>query len=47
MNRIERLAAKLDEPLLVTGLVNVQYLTGFESSNTALLVDPALALRDE
>ena len=25
----------------MTGLVNVQYLTGFESSNTALLVDPA------
>ena len=41
MNRIERLAANLDDPLLVTGLVNVQYLTGFESSNTALLVDPA------
>ena len=41
MNRIERLAARLDEPLLVTGPVNVQYLTGFESSNTALLVDPA------
>ncbi len=41
MNRIERLAATLDEALLVTGLVNVRYLTGFESSNTALLVDPA------
>ena len=41
MNRIERLAATLDEPLLVTGLVNVRYLTGFESSNAALLVDPA------
>ena len=41
MNRIERLATRLDEPLLVTGLVNVQYLTGFESSNAALLVDPA------
>ncbi len=41
MNRIERLAARLDDPLLVTGLVNVQYLTGFQSSNTALLVDPA------
>jgi len=41
MTRIERLAARLDEPLLVTSLVNVQYLTGFESSNTALLVDPA------
>jgi Xaa-Pro aminopeptidase len=41
MNRIERLAGTLDDPLLVTGPVNVQYLTGFESSNTALLVDPA------
>ena len=41
MNRIERLAATLDDALVVTGLVNVRYLTGFESSNTALLVDPA------
>jgi Xaa-Pro aminopeptidase len=41
MNRIERLAATLDDPLLVTGLVNVQYLSGFQSSNTALLVEPA------
>ena len=41
MSRIERLAARLDEPLLVTGLVNVRYLTGFESSNAALLVEPA------
>ena len=41
MNRIERLAAGLDDPLLVTGLVNVRYLTGLESSNAALLVDPA------
>jgi Xaa-Pro aminopeptidase len=41
MTRVERLAAGLDEPLLVTGLVNVRYLTGFVSSNAALLVDPA------
>lgn len=41
MTRIERLAPGLDEPLLVTGLVNVRYLTGFVSSNAALLVDPA------
>ncbi len=41
MTRIERLAVGLAEPLLVTGLVNVRYLTGFVSSNTALLVDPA------
>ena len=30
-----------DEPLLVTDGVNVRYLTGFESSNCALLVEPA------
>jgi Xaa-Pro aminopeptidase len=41
VTRIERLAAGLEEPLLVTGLVNVRYLTGFVSSNAALLVDPA------
>jgi Xaa-Pro aminopeptidase len=41
MTRIERLAAGLDEPLLVTSLVNVLYLTGFLSSNAAVLVDPA------
>jgi Xaa-Pro aminopeptidase len=41
MNRIARLASRLDDPLLVTGLVNVQYLTGLESSNAAMLVDPA------
>jgi Xaa-Pro aminopeptidase len=41
MTRIERLAAGLDEPLLVTSLVNVRYLTGFLSSNAAVLVDPA------
>jgi Xaa-Pro aminopeptidase len=38
--RIEALRAPLSEPLLVTNLVNVLYLTGFESSNSALLVDP-------
>jgi len=40
MNRIERLAALLDEPLLVTSGVNVRYLTGLSSSNAALLVAP-------
>ena len=39
MNRIERLAALLDEPLLVTSGVNVRYLTGLSSSNAAVLVD--------
>ncbi len=41
MTRVERLAGGLDEPLLVTSLVNVRYLTGFVSSNAAVLVDPA------
>ena len=38
--RITRLRDLLDEPLLVTNPVNVRYLTGFESSNAALLVEP-------
>jgi Xaa-Pro aminopeptidase len=38
--RLEALAARLDAPLLVTNLTNVFYLTGFESSNAALLVEP-------
>jgi Xaa-Pro aminopeptidase len=41
MSRIARLAAGLAEPLLVTGPVNVRYLTGFVSSNAAVLVDPS------
>ena len=40
MNRTEKLQAGLDEPFLVTSPVNVHYLTGFESSNPALLVEP-------
>lgn len=43
MTRLERLAAQLDDPLLVTDSVNVRYLTGFESSNCALLVEPGAA----
>jgi Xaa-Pro aminopeptidase len=39
-SRIERLAALLDEPLLVTSVVNVRYLTGLSSSNAAVLVAP-------
>jgi Xaa-Pro aminopeptidase len=41
VTRIERLAAGLAQALLVTGPVNVRYLTGFASSNAALLVEPA------
>src|SRR5262249_535547 len=38
--RLERLGGELKSPLLVTDLVNIVYLTGFESSNAALLVRP-------
>jgi Xaa-Pro aminopeptidase len=38
--RIDSLRELLEEPLLVTNLVNVRYLTGFDSSNAALLVEP-------
>lgn len=40
MSRVATLAGGLAEPLLVTNGVNVRYLVGFESSNTALLVEP-------
>ena len=50
MTRIERLAALLEEPLLVAGppyvvggQANVRYLTGLSSSNAALLVRPDAA----
>jgi Xaa-Pro aminopeptidase len=36
--RLQRLWDKLDDPLLVTDPVNVHYLTGFESTNAALVV---------
>jgi len=39
VNRIDRLRELLDEPLLVTNLVNIRYLCGFDSSNAALLVE--------
>jgi Xaa-Pro aminopeptidase len=39
-SRLARLQASLEEPLLVTSPVNVRYLTGFESSNAALIVEP-------
>src|SRR5690348_550077 len=38
--RLQALAERLDAPLLVTNLTNVYYLTGFDSSNAALLVEP-------
>ncbi|HKI91810.1 MAG TPA: aminopeptidase P family N-terminal domain-containing protein, partial [Gaiellaceae bacterium] len=39
-DRIAHLSASLEEPLLVTNPVNVRYLSGFESSNAAILVEP-------
>jgi Xaa-Pro aminopeptidase len=38
--RIDKLSASLEEPLLVTNPINVYYLVGFKSSNAALLVEP-------
>jgi Xaa-Pro aminopeptidase len=38
--RVDRLRERLEEPLLVSNLVNVRYLTGLASSNAALLVEP-------
>jgi Xaa-Pro aminopeptidase len=40
MNRTQRLRTVLEEPLLVSNGVNVRYLTSFDSSNAALLVEP-------
>jgi Xaa-Pro aminopeptidase len=38
--RVKRLRESLQEPLLVSAGANVRYLTGFSSSNAALLVEP-------
>src|SRR5689334_21469176 len=38
--RLERLRELLEEPLLITSPVNVLYLTGLDSSNVALFVEP-------
>jgi Xaa-Pro aminopeptidase len=40
MTRVDRLRDSLEEPLLVTDRTNLFYLTGFRSSNAALLVEP-------
>jgi Xaa-Pro aminopeptidase len=39
-NRIQQLRELVQEPLLVSAPVNVRYLTGFESTNAAVLVEP-------
>jgi Xaa-Pro aminopeptidase len=38
--RVQKLVETLEEPLIVTGAANVRYLTGFVSSNVAVVVDP-------
>jgi Xaa-Pro aminopeptidase len=38
--RLIALSERLDTPLLVTNLTNILYLTGFDSSNAALVVEP-------
>jgi Xaa-Pro aminopeptidase len=38
-NRLQRLQERIEDPLLVSTEANVFYLTGFESSNAALLVE--------
>jgi Xaa-Pro aminopeptidase len=38
--RLAELGGRLERPLLITNLTNVYYLTGFDSSNAALLVQP-------
>jgi Xaa-Pro aminopeptidase len=40
MSRLDALRARLEQRLLVTSLDNIRYLTGFVTSNAALLVDP-------
>jgi Xaa-Pro aminopeptidase len=45
VTRLEALRARLDGRLLVTNLANILYLTGFESSNAALLVEPGRQAR--
>jgi Xaa-Pro aminopeptidase len=43
--RLERVRALIESPLLVTRPVDVRYLTGLESSNAALLVEPGGGVR--
>jgi Xaa-Pro aminopeptidase len=39
-SRVDRVRALIEAPLLVTKPVNIAYLTGLDSSNAALLVEP-------
>ena len=42
--RVERLRPRLEQPLLVSNQFNLRYLTGFKSTNAALLVEPERAV---
>jgi Xaa-Pro aminopeptidase len=42
--RVERLRPRLKQPLLVSNQFNLRYLTGFRSTNAALLVEPERAV---
>jgi Xaa-Pro aminopeptidase len=39
-DRVERLREELEHPLLVSDAANVRYLSGLDSSNAALLIEP-------
>ncbi len=39
-DRLDRLQASLEEPLLVSSPINVRYLCGLDSSNAAMLIEP-------
>ncbi len=43
-SRLHHLSQDLTEPLLVTNLTNIRYLTGFTGSNASLLVNPSRAV---
>src|SRR5919201_3317869 len=38
--RVDKLREELEEPLIVTTPANIRYLTGFVSSNVAVVVEP-------
>src|SRR3954453_17672284 len=43
--RLDALRARLDGRLLITNLINIEYLTGFASSHAALLLEPGKQAR--
>jgi Xaa-Pro aminopeptidase len=39
-NRVDRLLAELERPLLITSLTNIKYLTGFSGSSASIVASP-------